>query len=207
MGVNGGKTFSTNQCLARELAWARAPRTERPPSTPTPRILVRRTPRTGRPTNRPRANVLAPIPSACSYDYGWNAARVRIRECGQRRKSKRGVVTNGFGHRGTWWLDVETGNKWETLEYGRSAAMAPMTKLPSKEWSPPWRTSASRPSGSTQLLSSGRSSPYLRVNVPFVAGVDPGIRLTGDGGGGLWIGVIHRRARGDDPVRVPRLRR
>jgi hypothetical protein len=51
--------------------------------------------------------------AACSYDYGWNAAKDSF--------ARAAAVTSTAASR-TWWLDVETGNSWETLEsaYGQT---------------------------------------------------------------------------------------
>jgi hypothetical protein len=50
----------------------------------------------------------------CSYDYGWNAAEDSLKDAA--------AATSSPSHY-TWWLDVETGNSWETLEsaYGQTA--------------------------------------------------------------------------------------
>jgi hypothetical protein len=53
--------------------------------------------------------------AACSYDYGWNAAKNSFADAAA-------ATTTAAATQ--WWLDVETGNSWETLEsaYGQTAA-------------------------------------------------------------------------------------
>ena len=53
---------------------------------------------------------------ACAYDYGWNAAADSF------SRAAAAAATAGAPDpsTATWWLDVETGNSWESLQYGSS---------------------------------------------------------------------------------------
>jgi hypothetical protein len=52
----------------------------------------------------------------CSYDYGWNAAADSF------ARAAAAAVVAGAPPASTafWWLDVETRNTWESLEYGET---------------------------------------------------------------------------------------
>jgi GH25 family lysozyme M1 (1,4-beta-N-acetylmuramidase) len=55
-----------------------------------------------------------PDSAACAFDYGFNAAKdsfVRARAAARLVGAKEVA-------RSVWWLDVETHNTWESLEYG-----------------------------------------------------------------------------------------
>jgi hypothetical protein len=122
VGVNGGKTFSTNQCLARELTWAEgaangAPAFYANTDNPGPANA------SNWPTNQTTPRVCSGANSvACSYDYGWNAARFAFANAVNAERDDGASSPTASAIAARWWLDVETGNKWETLEYGRSAA-------------------------------------------------------------------------------------
>jgi GH25 family lysozyme M1 (1,4-beta-N-acetylmuramidase) len=51
--------------------------------------------------------------TACSYDYGWNYAKDAF---------ARARAVTATAPTLQWWLDVETGNSWQTLEaaYGQT---------------------------------------------------------------------------------------
>src|ERR1700685_2119835 len=75
VGVNGGKTFSSNPCLARELTWASGAANTIPAfyaNTANPGPAND----TNWPTNQQTPKVCTGANSvACSYDYGWKAGR------------------------------------------------------------------------------------------------------------------------------------
>jgi hypothetical protein len=115
VGVNNGIVFSANPCLATEWAWARNATTYAPAfyantANPGPAYSShwptgQVSPQTCDGTNS----------AACSYDYGWNAAKNSFAD---------GAAATTAAAAALWWLDVETGNSWETLEsaYGQTTA-------------------------------------------------------------------------------------
>lgn len=106
VGLNQGRPFTTNPCLADQYRWA----TGRPAA---PAIYVN----TANPAPRsdfywPRSGSREPVlcrdagsttDAGCAYNYGWQAAEGSMRVA---RTLGKGVL----GH--TWWLDVETMNTW-----------------------------------------------------------------------------------------------
>lgn len=118
VGVNDGIVLSTNPCLASQAGWANGHGLQFYANTGDPGPAYS--------SHWPTAGQAAPQSctttsqnsTACSYDYGYNAARDSF----QRAVS---ALTNSSINPAavTWWLDVETGNSWQTLEsaYGQSA--------------------------------------------------------------------------------------
>jgi major membrane immunogen (membrane-anchored lipoprotein) len=122
VGVNGGSTFSANKCLARELAWAQGA------ANPAPAFYAN-TDNPGPantsnwPTGQQTPQVCAGANSfACSYDYGWNAARLAYANAVNAENANGSSSPTLDARTAPWWLDVETGNMWESIEYGRSVA-------------------------------------------------------------------------------------
>lgn len=115
VGVNNGVVLSANPCLAAEWSWASGA-TAYPPAfyantaDPGPAYSSHWPSGQASPQYCDGTNSLA-----CSYDYGWNAAKNSF--------ANAAAVTNTPASY-TWWLDVETGNSWQTLEsqYGQTAA-------------------------------------------------------------------------------------
>ena len=122
VGVNGGTTFSANQCLDRELTWANGAANATPAfyantENPGPANA------SNWPTNQQTPRECSGANSvACSYDYGWNAARVAFANAVNAESDDGASSPTASAIAAPWWLDVETGNKWETLQYGRSSA-------------------------------------------------------------------------------------
>ena len=122
VGVNGGTTFSANQCLTRELVWAQGAANGTPAfyantENPGPANA------SNWPTNQQTPRECSGANSvACSYDYGWNAARLAFANAVNAERDDGASSPTASAIAAPWWLDVETGNKWETLEYGRSSA-------------------------------------------------------------------------------------
>jgi hypothetical protein len=114
VGVNGGLVFSGNPCLATEYAWARQATTYAPAfyantGNPGPAYSSHW------PAGQQQPQVCDGSNStACSYDYGYNAAMDSF--------TRAAAVTSSAAS-AMWWLDVETGNSWQTLEsaYGQTA--------------------------------------------------------------------------------------
>jgi hypothetical protein len=114
VGVNDGIVLSANPCLAQEWAWAAKASTYAP-------ALYANTGNPG-PAYSSHWPTGATTPQACdgsdsvdcSYDYGWNAAKDSFADAAR-------AVSTPAAY--AWWLDVETGNSWQTLEaaYGQTS--------------------------------------------------------------------------------------
>jgi hypothetical protein len=119
VGVNGGRAFSANPCLAREYIWATTATSPVQPhvgfymntGNPGPEASLR-WPRPGTATPRPCDGSWSP---ACAFDYGWLAAE----DAYARARS----VAGGAAAVGTWWLDVESANSWSENTGSNSAAL------------------------------------------------------------------------------------
>jgi hypothetical protein len=118
VGVNGGRTTTTNPCLATQLAWA-AESTggtvhddiQLYVNTGNPGGQGAAWPRSGR--NR-HGTCNGSNSRACSYQYGWERARDDATIRGIRNPRQY-----------MWWLDVETVNTWDHTDGGgtRNAAV------------------------------------------------------------------------------------
>jgi len=109
VGVNDGRAFTANPCLASEYAWATT-------STATNEPHVSFYANTGNPgpvaapTHWPPAGTKTPRAcdgswsESCAYDYGWNAAQDSFQDA-----TAAHVVQPADA---PWWLDVETANSW-----------------------------------------------------------------------------------------------
>ena len=114
VGVDGGRPFDPNPCLAGQIGWARSfGRVQYYLNTanPGPRLsdhwpLGQTSPRVCRRSH--------PDSQACAFDYGVNAAQ----DAFARARSAALSVGAPDVRRSVWWLDVETHNSWESLEYG-----------------------------------------------------------------------------------------
>ena len=114
VGVNNGVVFSANPCLASEWAWAQRATTFAPAfyantASPGPAYSSHW------PSGQQTPEICDGSNSAaCAYDYGWNAALDSYADA---------AAVTAAPASYTWWLDVETGNSWETLEsaYGQTA--------------------------------------------------------------------------------------
>ncbi|RJT81826.1 hypothetical protein D6T63_03430 [Arthrobacter cheniae] len=125
VGVNGGLANNTNPCLSAQLAWAEGA-TETSGVTAQPKVaLYVNTANPGHAGSWwPSSNIIddgkvitnpygacapaevgqpAPVNRACSYMYGYVRA--------YQDATSRGVANPGPYF---WWLDVETGNSWQT---------------------------------------------------------------------------------------------
>ncbi len=122
VGVNGGSTFTTNRCLARELVWAKSAVGHTPSfyaNTENPGPTSAANWPTGQQTPRICSGANT---TGCSYDYGWNSARVAFANAVSSESTDGSTSPSSQAAATPWWLDVETGNLWETIEYGRTAA-------------------------------------------------------------------------------------
>ncbi len=120
VGVNGGRAFTANPCLAREYIWALGAA-----SPVQPRVGFYMN--TGNPgpqasANWPPAGTMNPRACDgswsidCAYDYGWFAAR----DAYARAHAAAGE-TAALAH---WWLDVEVANSWSTDTTSNAASLA-----------------------------------------------------------------------------------
>lgn len=124
VGVNGGRVHLANPCLGTndgpsELAWAIA--------TGKPQLYAN----TGDPgpdyssywdvtgwNGYPQAcSADAPNSTGCSYDYGWYAAKDSFTTATDAEfQLNPGADAIAAAAAVPWWLDVETGNSWQSLE-------------------------------------------------------------------------------------------
>lgn len=114
VGVNNGIVLSGNPCLATEYSWATKASTYAAAfyantGNPGPAYSSHW------PTGQTTPQVCDGTNSVgCAYDYGWNYAQDAFARAASVTQSPATAA---------WWLDVETGNSWETLEsaYGQTA--------------------------------------------------------------------------------------
>ncbi|HWT55498.1 MAG TPA: hypothetical protein VN031_00520 [Candidatus Microsaccharimonas sp.] len=122
VGVNGGLANTTNPCFAQELSWASASsgKTNQPTAalyvnTANPGNLgVADWPKSG--SSVKYGGCTGSDDQACAYVYGWNMAQLDA--------TSRGVSSPAAY---TWWLDVETGNSWESNTANNAADLEGMT--------------------------------------------------------------------------------
>jgi hypothetical protein len=117
VGVNGGRAFTPNPCLASEYVWALSAGS---PTQPHLSFYLN----TGNPgpdssthwplagTQRPRA-CDGTASDACAYDYGWFAAQDSV--------DRARLVAGGLATQVPWWLDVEVENSWSSNQMNNSA--------------------------------------------------------------------------------------
>lgn len=118
VGVNDGLANTTNPCLQAELTWASKstgttaqPKTQLYVNTANPGGLNTASwPLTG--TNA-YGTCNGSNSTACAYQYGWNRALEDA--------TIRGVQSPSLYQ---WWLDVETGNTWDSTTGGQQRNIA-----------------------------------------------------------------------------------
>jgi hypothetical protein len=104
VGVNGGRPYEPNPCLADQYRWAsQAPATAFYMNTSNPGTASRVVDWYGQ--KSPNARCSRSDEAACAYNYGYNAAKYAF-ETAQRE--------TGAAGRHMWWLDVETDNSWSS---------------------------------------------------------------------------------------------
>lgn len=116
VGVNDGIVYSANPCTASELYWAEAAQNHAP-------AFYANTgdPGPGYSSHWPTGQ-LSPEgcdgsnSASCSYDYGWNAAQNSFASAVAAEQADGSASSATTAAAAPWWLDVETGNSWETLE-------------------------------------------------------------------------------------------
>jgi hypothetical protein len=110
VGVNGGKVFSANPCLAAEVAWGGGATAELYANTGNPGPALSGFWPKGQTSPR-FCDAANPDTADCAYDYGWNAAQQSF-QTAQSAYTSLGITTTPAATR--WWLDVETANSWRT---------------------------------------------------------------------------------------------
>ena len=120
LGVNGGRVFTKNPCLAAQLRWAK--QLDGPPAfyantgNPGPRDARHWPLGQTWPRECARSD---PNSVGCSYDYGWNAAKQSFGVAVDAAQLLHGVSRANAAARVAnvdWWLDVEILNSWQTLQ-------------------------------------------------------------------------------------------
>jgi len=115
VGVNSGLPWSSNPCVKTQYQWAS--------TKDTPAGFYTNTANPGPPSpywNRPGPRACTDLQSyddtACSYNYGWNAAEQSFSVAVA--ASSTSAATQAF-----WWLDVETMNSWESTTRANAATI------------------------------------------------------------------------------------
>jgi hypothetical protein len=110
VGVNGGRVFSANPCLASEIAWAGDTAGQLYANTGNPGPALSKFWPSGQ--TAPRFCDPANVDTAdCAYDYGYNAAQDSYATASA-AYAQLGLTANPSVTR--WWLDVETENSWRS---------------------------------------------------------------------------------------------
>src|SRR5206468_9260923 len=110
VGVNGGKVFSVNPCLADELAWGGGHAAELYANTGNPGPARSNFWPKGQ--TSPRFCDAAHSDTAdCAYDFGWNAAQHSFQTAQSAYAALQMVATPAATR---CWLDVETSNSWRS---------------------------------------------------------------------------------------------
>lgn len=108
VGVNGGRVFSANPCLASQIAWGGGPAAELYINTGNPGPVLSSFWPVGQTVPRV-CSAANPDTADCAFDYGWNAAKHSF-ETAQAAYQQLGIATSPSAT--VWWLDVETSNSW-----------------------------------------------------------------------------------------------
>ena len=115
VGVNDGRPFTLNPCLVEELQWAQSTLTSSAEfyantANPGP------TGNSSWPTFQQTPQICFGANSiACAYDYGWNAAQGSFQNAVTAETQSGSTSPSAAATSAHWWLDVESGNAWETI--------------------------------------------------------------------------------------------
>lgn len=110
VGVNGGRVFSANPCLASQITWGGGTAAELYANTGNPGPALSTHWPTGQTTPR-RCDATNADTADCAYDYGWNAAQDSMNTAAA-AYAQLGLSASPAAT--PWWLDVETMNSWRT---------------------------------------------------------------------------------------------
>jgi len=120
VGVDGGRVREANPCLADLITWATRAADPDPDyyvNTANPGPLASHFWPSAAATPKPcAADYPANDSPGCAYDYGWNSAA----DSWARAGAAAAQAGAGSPVASTWWLDVETGNSWESVQAGDS---------------------------------------------------------------------------------------
>lgn len=118
VGVNDGIVLSSNPCLSSQANWGNGHGLQLYANTGDPGPAYSSHWPTSGQASPQNCTTTDQNSTACSFDYGYNAARNSFQDA-----ASAVAGTNENPASLTWWLDVETGNSWQTLEpaYGQSA--------------------------------------------------------------------------------------
>ncbi len=124
IGVNDGRPFSANPCLATQLQWAETSLSATPAfyvNTANPGPLSN----TNWPVTQQTPQICTGSNSVpCSYDYGWNAAQNAFQDVVGAETQLGAASPAAAASAVPWWLDVESGNSWETIRTGSAPTSA-----------------------------------------------------------------------------------
>jgi len=110
VGVNGGRVYSANPCLANQVGWGGGAGAQLYANTGNPGPALSSHWPLGQ--NAPRVcDAANPDTADCAFDYGYNAAADSYATA-QAAYSQIGLAAAPAATR--WWLDVETSNSWRT---------------------------------------------------------------------------------------------
>lgn len=119
VGVNGGKVFGINPCLASQIAWGGGASSELYANTGNPGPALSSFWPKGQTTPR-YCDSNNPDTADCAFDYGFNAAKHSFETAVQAYQSL-GLTSSPSLTR--WWLDVETTNSWRSNVAFNNAAL------------------------------------------------------------------------------------
>lgn len=118
VGVNGGRVFSVNPCLASQIAWGGGAAAELYVNTANPGPALSTMWPRGQTSPRV-CDALSSDTADCAFDYGWNAAKQSY-ETALAAYQQLGILTSPSAT--AWWLDVETSNSWREDNLGLNVA-------------------------------------------------------------------------------------
>ncbi len=110
VGVNGGRVFSLNPCLASQITWGGGAAAELYANTANPGPGLSSFWPKGQTSPR-FCDAANPDTADCAYDYGWNAAKHSF-ETAVAAYAELGQAASPAAT--PWWLDVETSNSWRS---------------------------------------------------------------------------------------------
>ena len=134
VGVNGGRVYKPNPCLGTstgpsELAWADStPSTQFYANTADPGPAYSSYWTIAAWNNSPQTCASTdPNSTGCSFDYGWYAAADSFNNAVLAEEQVHGLAPSAAASAAAsapWWLDVETGNSWQSQESDYSGNLA-----------------------------------------------------------------------------------